>query len=478
MNNKIILCKVEDYKKDFYVPFGLLYLADVLKKNGFSPEILHIHQDDLKELYSRVKRLNPLFVGFTTLTAPSLLPTITASKKMKEIGIPVVWGGVHATILPEFCAKQDYVDYVILGEGEKTICELAYALNESKNIKNIKGLATFVKNESINTGFRDFINLDDFRPAFEHIDLSRYFTQIMECKRVLPIITSRGCPFRCGFCYNNFFNRRTWRGHSINSVVEQANFLKDEYGIDGVDFHDDMLFVKKLRAQKIIEEIGLPFFVESRATDITQDFTSWLNKNNCRILYIGAESGSNKILKMINKDITTKDVEKAVKNLKGTKIIPSLGFIIGFPGETKEDRDKTLSFIKKLERINPNLEWSLRAYSPYPGTPLWERTVKNGFEIPESNEEWAEMRRGKSLLPWLSQEEVLARKIILVFGTNKFKMRLDPKFKIFYNTFEPVIKSVFKTEKLCSQPTLNFLGKIGIKFYYSKIIRKNILKMK
>jgi len=275
----------------------------------------------------------------------------------------------------------------------------------------------------------------------------------------------------CGFCYSVYFNRRTWRGHSIDAVIEQANYLKERYSIDGIYFHDDMIFFEKERAKKIIEKIGLPFFIEDRATGITRNFATWLNKNDCRILYIGAESGSDRVLRMINKGIIAKDIEKAVKNLRGTRIIPNLGFIIGFPGETKEDRDKTLSLIKKLERINSNLEWNLRAYNPYPRTPLWKKTIENGFKSPDSNEDWARMWRGMSLLPWLSQEEYLARKIILVFSTNKFKNRLDSKFKSFYDLFEPSIKSVFGSEKLYNPLSLNLLGKIGIKLYYSRIRR-------
>lgn len=428
---KIVLCKVEDNRERLFVPFGLLYLSDALEKKGFSTEVLHVHQKDLSKLYSKIKKLNLLFVGFSVLTGQSLIPTIEASKKVKAMNIPVVWGGVHATILPELCAKQDYIDYVVLYEGEETVCELADALNRNKDPKNIKGIATYENGKFFKTPFRGFVNLDDYRPDFSKLDLNKYFFEYDELKKMLLPITSRGCPFRCGFCYNVFFNKRRWRAHSVDAVMEQVNYLKKNYSIDGVYFHDDMFFVNKERGKKIIEMIELPFLAEMRATEITTSFVRWLEKNDCRCVYIGAESGSDMILKLINKDVTTKDIERAVKNLKGTKIVPRLSFIIGFPGETKKDRDKTSYFIKKLKKINDDIRYELKMYNPYPGTPLWEDAVKNGFKSPTTNEGWSRVTRDLVPLPWLSYKEYVLRRGLLfisVYGIWK-------QLKLFKNSY-------------------------------------------
>lgn len=430
---KIILCKVEDNKEVLHVPFGLLYISDALEKKGFLTEVLHIHQKDLNKLYLKMKELNPIFVGFSTITGQSLMPTIEASKKVKEMGATVVWGGPHATLLPELCARQNYVDFVVLYEGEETVCELTFALNYNKDTENVKGLAMNKNGKFLKTPFRDFINLDDYTPNFSKLDLKDYSFEYEGLKNMLPLITSRGCPFNCGFCSNIYLNKRLWRAHSMDAVLEQANYLKENYDVDGIYFNDDLFFVDKERGKKIIEKIGLPFFVEVRANQITKDDVCWLKKNDCKCVYIGAESGSDRVLKLMNKDVTTKDLEVAVRNLNGTGIIAQLSFIAGFPGETKDDRDKTFYFIKKLKKINENIKYQVQMYAPYFGTPSYGDAIKNGFKPPNTNEEWSKIiRDGNYSLPWLRYEEFLFRNTLLfinIYGIIKqLKLSLN-RFK-------------------------------------------------
>ncbi len=413
---KVILCKIE---KDsmLWVPFGILYLSDALEKKGFSVELLHIRSNDLNKLYAMARAQNPIFVGFSILTGQALIPTIKASKKIKAMDIPVVWGGAHATILPQLCTKQDYIDYVVMYEGEETACELAEALSNNKSPHNIKGVA-YYDNGFFESPKRDFVNLDDYKPDFRKLDLNRYSFGYAGLKTVLPLMTSRGCMFKCGFC----FNKGRWRAHSINAVMEQVNYLKENYDIDGIYFNDDIFFINSERSRKIIEMVGLPFFVQARANEITKDTVNWLKKNGCKCVYIGAESGSDKTLRVVNKGITTKDIERAVVNLKGTGIVAQLSFIVGFPNETKKDRQKTYQFIKKLKKINENIDWQLQIYTPYPKTPLWEDAVKNGFKRPDTNEGWSKMVRDAVSLPWFSHRQYVLRRALLfmsIYGVHK-----------------------------------------------------------
>ena len=114
--------------RDMYPPFGIMYVADALEQVGFKVELFHETEEFLEEFVARVKTASPLFVGFSTITGPQLRPTIRASERVHDLGIPVVWGGVHATIMPEDVLKEKYVDFVIVNEGEETSQELAKML--------------------------------------------------------------------------------------------------------------------------------------------------------------------------------------------------------------------------------------------------------------------------------------------------------------------------------------------------------------
>lgn len=442
----ILLCRVEHNKENFYIPFGLLYLADALENEGYNVDIWHDTQDNLDDFYSNLEKLEPLFVGFNTITGSHLIPTISASKKSKELGFPVVWGGVHATILPKLCASQKYVDYVVLVEGEETITEFANNLKENQNpkeaVKKIKGLAFCKDGNFVNTGRRKFVDLDKYFPALEKIDLSRYFRERLGQKKVLPIITSRGCPFRCAFCYNTYFNKSTWREHSIDSVMKQVNYFKSEYSIDGIAFYDDFFFGKKERAKKIIKKVNLPFFAESRADMINKNFSRFLERNGCREILIGAESGSDRVLGRINKGFSVSDIREAVKALNDTTITPFLSFIIGFPDERKEDRDKTSNFIRELKEINPNVKYELNLYTPYPGTALWSRAVEE-FDPPSSNEEWGKFTISElSETPWCTREELIARDIYSAMSVgDSDELTRDSFLKSLLNFMSPLLSS-------------------------------------
>lgn len=414
----IVLVKVVTDRSAWHVPFGILYVADALEKAKYSCTVWHGREKELPQLYQLVNDLHPLFVGFSTLSDHDLAPTIKASRTVKKMSVSVVWGGIHTTLLPDLCLKQDYVDYTVVGEGEESVVELANTMKEGGDYSGTRGLGYKLNNSLRLNPPRPLLgDLDKYRPAWEKIDLHKYYGEIMEQQRVLPLLTSRGCPYPCGFCYNLAVNQRRWRRHSLDFVLSQAQFLKEFYRIDGIYFNDDNLFTNMNRAKEIINKIDLPYFIEIRADYVNNDFVNWVNTTKCRELLIGAESGSEKVLEQIGKDITVEDIRNAVYLLLRETDIPTiyLSFITGFPGEQKEDRDKTLDLVKEFLESSPRISVTLKAFTPYPGTPLWQDTLAHGFKPPTSNEKWAHFTREESQLPWLSTRELLAMKIVTLY---------------------------------------------------------------
>ena len=157
-----------------YPPVAALYLASALRKAGFEPRVLHLLPEHLDQLCQWMETERPLFVGFTTLTCSMLLPSLEASGRARELGIPVVWGGVHATILPELCVA-DAADYVVIGEGDETVGELAIAIAGEGGQESILGVVHFSKGE-IKRGSRrtPVEDLEQILPAWDLIDPSQY----------------------------------------------------------------------------------------------------------------------------------------------------------------------------------------------------------------------------------------------------------------------------------------------------------------
>lgn len=409
MKKTILLARIETKWKK-YVPYGLLYVADALRKKGYKPIIVHCHQDEIRKFEKALAehKKDLIYVGFSCLTGPPIMSTLKASKLVKDAKIPVVWGGTHASILPSECLKEEEIDFIVIGEGECTSFELADELRkEEQNFSKIDGLG-YSKNGKLyfNAKRKPITNIDEFSPAYDLLDMEEYMMREFGCKRVLPIITSRGCPYQCGFCYVNAVHGNRWKSHNVSFVLNQANELKKKYKIDGIYWYDDNFFVNRKRGKEIIEKIKLPCFGEIRADYINSDMAKWLQMNNFRTVLIGAESGSERVLRYIRKDLKKKSIQDAVRVLKGTGILVDLCFVTGFPTETEKEREETLNFIKQLKGLNPNINVKLKIYNPYPGTPLWQKSLKAGFVTPKNNKEWAQVERHRCLLPWVNQKHI------------------------------------------------------------------------
>lgn len=420
--SNVILVKLEDSDSVFPPPLGILYVAGALKKSKFSVEIFHKMGtgDNIKLLLKKIKREKPLFVGFSLYTAMGFLETIEASKYIKKHSPEtiIVWGGVHPTILPVDSLKYDYVDIAVIGEGEVTIQELAKALKNKKSLGQVKGIGFKQKGKiKINPG-REFIkNLDDFSPAWDLIDLNNYLHKEIAFagKKTMTLLTSRGCPFRCGFCYNLAVYKRKWRAHSPEFVLKQFKKLIKKYEIEAVTFHDDNFFVNKDRAIKILKGINLPFFAEMRADAADEKFIKKLAEHKCNMLFIGAESGSERVLRdLVKKDLGKDDIVRIVKYCKKYGIKVSLSFIAGFPGEKEGEMYKTLDFMLEIQKIHPSSNIEVKIYTPYPETPLWEESLKNGLLMPKNQEDWANFKRKRCNLPWIKDEKRLENMIDVI----------------------------------------------------------------
>ncbi|NOX60920.1 MAG: B12-binding domain-containing radical SAM protein [Chloroflexi bacterium] len=393
-----------------YPPFGIMYVADALMQQGHRVRIFHETGDKWRDVVRLVRDERPDWVGFSTITGPQLRPTIEATRAVKALGAPTVWGGVHATIMPEEALKEESVDFVIVNEGEITAQEFTAALLEGRGFENVLGLAWRDQDGQphINPPRPFITNLDDFRPRWELLpDIPAYFLQSGPYQRAIPVYISRGCPFRCGFCYNEVVMKRTWRPHSQAFVLEQVRWLQDHYGIDAVDYADDYLFGRIKAMQRMVEAVALPWSGQVRVQLLKPEFVQWMSDTGCQWVNIGAESGSQAVLDSIAKDQKAWMIEWGVRNLAeyAPHIEANLSFIIGLPAETPAERRDTLDLIERLCEIHPNARCSISIYMPYPGTPLWPDALARGYQPPQSQMGWSEFDIHKGNTPWVDETE-------------------------------------------------------------------------
>lgn len=380
-----------------FPPYSIWYVGTALKKAGYDPKLFHIYPDQIEETLEKIKALNPVWVGFSTFTADSLRANANLSRKVKAAGFPTVWGGIHPSLCPEDCLKEDYIDVVCVGEGEETSMDITKMFLGQMKPSEVQGIGW--KDASglhMNAGRPVIKDLDQYWFDWDLLDIERYFRPYWgDRQRVFHVISSRGCPYKCGFCYiASSTDYRKWRGHSPELIIRQIKEFKERYGIDGVFFQDDNFAVKRDRALKIVGEIDMPSFFEIRADNIDDDFAAKLAKTRTREIFMGLESGSDRILKLVSKDATVADMENAVRVMsKYPDIMLSISIIYAYPGETHDEFLQTCRFVDDMMKLKPNMSITGGFFIPYPGAPLFHNCVDMGFKPFARTEDWDALDR-------------------------------------------------------------------------------------
>ena len=368
-----------------------------------------------KKLLLRELNKSPLCVAMTCMTGMPIKYALEISEFVKnESNVPVIWGGQHSTILPEQCLKNKNIDIVVRGEGEITFYELVKALDRNKPLKNIKGISYKKDKKIMHNPDREFTDLNKLPPLPYHlIDIKNYRTKRLNVSSFF-METSRGCPKNCGYCYNKFFNKTRWRALSAENVIKNIKQVVDDFKIKNIYFYDDNFFVHAKRAEDIVEGIikeKLDIMWEPQGSEIlhvaklSDKSLKLIEKSGCSRLTFGVETGSKRILNLVNKHISPKKVLDLNKKLTRYRMIANYNFMCGFPTETLDDLRKTVNLSLKLLEQNKNATVSgIIIYTPYPGTDLYPLALKQGLAQPPALEGWIDYNTDTVNLPWLSKE--------------------------------------------------------------------------
>lgn len=378
-------------------PLGLAMVAAVLEENGHSIKILDLPTAMFSEnsLSMAIHHEKPDIVGITAVT-PTINSAVSVAKKIKEIDsdIPIVLGGAHATILPEETLKNaPEIDMIVRGEGEQTTLELIKVLEENpSDVSKVLGV-TYREGVSIrsNPARPPILDLDALPfPAFHLLPvIGKYRLHPPFGRRspVMPIITSRGCPYRCIFCSKSVCGKN-YRSNSPSYVVDEIRFLNEKFGVNEIKFYDDVFTLDKKRVIaicKLLKEQGIdiPWTCETRVNLVDSKLLRIMKDSGCYMIAYGVESGNQGVLNSLKKDITLKQVTEAFKLTHDVGIGTVAYFMLGSPEETSETIDETVEFAKK---IDPDFaQFSIT--TPYPGTELYNLAVEEGY-MPEKWEEY------------------------------------------------------------------------------------------
>jgi len=381
---------------DMRLPLGMLYLGHSLKRAGYRVEAFHVEESQIDALLAEIDLTDAIFAGVcSVLTGFSLGCAISLSRKLKKIQseLPVVWGGVQPTAIPEVCLANDFVDAVGMGDGEDLIVEIAKALEGSLDPAKVKGLAYRDEQGRIRVNERRALkrDLDEYAADYSLIDLNDY---IFEGRISGLIMSSRGCPYGCAFCYNSYFNQRTWRSHSQGYVVSLLKKLRSQYEFHTFSFSDDNFFAHKKRALAILQEahdLGLrTFSLDIKINDLTPEDIRVIAACEVESVFFGTESLNPRLIKLIEKHQSREQVVKAIQGFShfAPEVAVQTEILMALPFEQMQELRQDIRDGLDLYRYNRHLSVYFGVLFPLPQTKMMEHANENGF-LPRTLEDYA-----------------------------------------------------------------------------------------
>lgn len=363
-------------------PLGLGYLAAYLKERDIDVRIidLQVYDGDFDGLIREIREGDFEYIGITATTV-QINAAIYLAERIKERNRnkKIVLGGAHPTAVPEEVLKNSSVDFIVMGEGEKTF----YELLSGADPESVNGLSYRRNGNIVFTPERTLIeNLDNLPfPAYHLFEMNRYRPSTGNYLRLpaMSMVTSRGCPGRCTFCDTRIFGRKV-RTRSAKNILDEILFLKDKYGIKEISFYDDTITVPRRRILELCRliqdrKIDITWSCMSRIDCVDGDLLFQMKKAGCHQIGYGIESGDEKILLNINKRISLPKVRDVVMATRKAGIDARGMFMLGNIGETDVSMKKTIDFA-----ISLNLDiFVFNITTPYPGSQLFQHAKENGL---------------------------------------------------------------------------------------------------
>lgn len=405
------------YEKDVWMPFPYLYMAPFLENHGYEVVIIdsRVNMTNWEEILT--SELKDAFaLGITSMSGPDLTPAIKASKIAQSMKnkIHIMWGGHHASALPDEIFNEKMADYVFLGPAEFTFPIVLDSLFHKREIpSNLKGVLWLDNGKIIGNRTPNFAKFDyEEAPAYHLLDIEKYRSK----NNVVAYFKTRGCPFKCTFCATGNFNTSDKLPSQYHREIK---YLLSDLKFDNLVFRDPTFFLKAsvvMDCVELIQSLGAKkkWKGQARGTfhrQYTQDQFKLMKKSGLTSVMFGVESGSQKMLDFMVKKVKREDYLKSAAVLADLGVEMYASFMFAMPGETIEDLKETIKLMRELKKINPKILLQNCVYIPLPATKMFNDAIKLGYTPPNSLNGWSKRSissrfEERNDITWMSKKDL------------------------------------------------------------------------
>lgn len=390
-------------------------------------------EDPLSKIIAHLETGKYKYFGCTVMPGPQLqqvVPIVIATRQ-KFPEVINIWGGYFPSNQSKAVLSSPYVDYIVDGPGDTAFPSLLDALENGEALHEIRNLIFMDGENMVKTLSETLPNMDKlptlpYDKLNDMYPMSGYLQRTFLGMNTIAYHSSFGCPFTCSFCAVVPIYNARWKGKSAKGVFDDIMHLKEKYGGDSIEFHDNNFFVSRKRTvefAKLIKDHKMNWWGEGRIDTMdkyTDEDLALLREAGCRMIFFGAETGSDEVLAKMDKGgtQTAEQIRTFAARLRRFDIVPEYSFVLGLPGDdptsVMKQIDDDISFIREIKEINPDTEIIIYVYSPVPteGSELYKQITSAGFSFPTSLEEWTSPiwenfdLRKNPLTPWLTPKMV------------------------------------------------------------------------
>ena len=432
--NKVILFNPKSAVAKHRIPNSLMNIAASI--DGEYDWVIvdgNREEDPCKKICNFLSTGEFKYVGITVMPGPQTKQAIPFSKKIKTLfpDTIIIWGGYFPTNHYKVILNSGYVDFVINGPGDNAFPKLIDALEKNEPYELIKNIIYRSGKDIIKNAKEDLIEQDTlpdlpYDKLHQFYSIEKYLGKTYLGNKTLAYHSSIGCPFTCSFCAVVPTYEARWKAKSAEHVYRDVKYIKDKWGADAIEFHDNNFFVSEKRTvefARLIKPEKMNWWGMARIDTMDKfkdESLALIREAGCRIIFFGAESGNDKVLHQLDKGGTQtgEQILRFAKRLKKFDIIPEYSFVLGTPAPSPEEVmqqiEFDINFIRKVKDINPKTEIVLYTYSPVPteGSELFNEVLASGFSFPKELEDWISPQwerfdlRKNPLTPWLTPQMI------------------------------------------------------------------------
>lgn len=389
--------------------------------------------DPLTKILTYLETNTFTVLGCTVMPGPQLKQAIpiTSLIRQKYPDIKIVWGGYFAANQYKTVINSGSVNVIINGPGDKAFPELLDAFDNNKPLAGINNIiynngSEIVVSPKDPLADQDILADLPYNKLDQFYSIDKYLGKSYLGTKTIAYHSSFGCPFTCSFCAVVPIYNAKWKGQSAEKIYRNILHLKNRFGGNAIEFHDNNFFVSEKRTvefARLIMNDNMTWWGEGRIDTIdkySDESLEIMRQSGCKMIFFGAETGNDEVLKKMDKGgkQTGEQILKFAARLRKFNIIPEYSFVLGIPAESPEkvmkQIDNDIAFIKKVKELNPDTEIIIYVYSPVPteGSDMYKQVLASGFRFPEKLEDWLDPvwekfdLRKNPLTPWLTAEMV------------------------------------------------------------------------